>query len=148
MTSSPDYSAKAGTRGFTIIEILMVLAILGLLVGVLLSNVTHSFGSAKISVAKLFVQQTMRTSLTRYDIDMGSYPTTEDGLQSLIKAPADKADRWQGPYLDAPNGKLPLDPWGHDYKYVSPGVHNKDSYDLWSVGPDGVDGTADDVGNW
>ena len=78
---------------------------------------------------------------------MGDYPSTAEGLAALIAAPADKADRWHGPYVEN-NKKLPLDPWKHDYKYAYPGTHNKDGYDLWSTGPDGVDGTPDDIGNW
>lgn len=140
--------APTSADAFTILEILVVLAILGLLAGLLFNGLSKNFGAAKVSVARIFVQQTARTPLTRYSIDIGSFPTTEEGMAALLKAPSDKADRWQGPYMDSPNGKVPLDPWGHEYKYVSPGVRNKDGYDLWSVGPDGVDGTPDDVGNW
>jgi general secretion pathway protein G len=139
---------RSAIRAFTILEIMVVLAILGLLVGVLMSGLKGSFSSAKVSVARLFVQQTLRASLTRYDIDMGGYPSTQEGLDALIHAPADKADRWQGPYADFPGGKIPLDPFGNAYKYANPGTHNKDGYDLWSMGPDGQDGTADDIGNW
>jgi general secretion pathway protein G len=137
---------RSRSGGFTILEILVVLAILGLLIGVLLNGLTKSYSKAQTQVARLFVQQTMRTALTRYSLDLGTYPTTDEGLQSLISAPADKADRWQGPYLEG--GKIPLDPWGREYKYLSPGAHNKDSYDIWSLGPSGQDGGTDNIGNW
>ena len=127
-------------------ELLVVLAILGLLAGLAISNVTGIFGGAQTTTAKLFVQQSMKTSLFTYRIAMGDYPTTAEGLQALITAPSDKADRWHGPYIDPP--KMPLDPWQEPYQYAYPGTHNKGAYDLWSKGPDKQSGTDDDIGNW
>lgn len=136
----------AAKKAFTLMEILVALAILGLLVGLAITNVDKIFGNAQSSTAKLFVNESMKTALTTYRIQVGDYPSTAEGLQALAAAPADKVDRWHGPYVN--DGKIPQDPWGHDYKYAYPGTHNKDSYDLWSMGPDGVEGTADDVTNW
>jgi general secretion pathway protein G len=138
-------SAQA-LRAFTLLEILVVLAIIGLLAGLAISNVDKIFGGAQVTTAQLFVQQSMKTSLTTYSIHLGSYPTTAEGLQALITAPANKADRWRGPYIEG--GKVPLDPWGEPYQYRSPGTKNKSGYDLYSKGPDRVDGNEDDIGNW
>ena len=89
---------------------------------------------------------TMQAPLAGYKIHMGDYPTTAQGLQALSTAPADKAERWRGPYLQ--ENKIPTDPWGEPYQYRYPGVKNKDRYDLWSKGPDKTADTADDIGNW
>ncbi|MBN2476754.1 MAG: type II secretion system major pseudopilin GspG [Pirellulales bacterium] len=88
----------------------------------------------------------LETSLACYQLDLGVYPTTDEGLAALTSKPATAGtqEKWQGPYAS----ELPRDPWGHDYRYRRPGKHQPDSFDLWSVGPDGLDGTADDVGNW
>jgi general secretion pathway protein G len=133
---------------FTLIEILIALAILGMLVAVSVSKLTNILGGASRNVASMFVNQELKTPLTTYRIDMGDYPTTDQGLGALYVAPANAADRWHGPYAEGNSGKLPDDPWGHPYHYVYPGVHNKGGYDLWSSGPDGVDGNDDDIKNW
>jgi general secretion pathway protein G len=131
---------------FTLLEILVVLAIIGMLVGLAVTNVGNLFSKSQQDIAKLFVTQSMQAPLTVYKIHMGDFPTTAEGLQALITAPANKADRWRGPYLQ--DGKLPLDPWQEPYQYRYPGVKNKATYDLWSKGPDKTDGTEDDIGNW
>jgi general secretion pathway protein G len=152
--SSPNAACpcRAGTprrrSGFTLVEILVVLAIIGLLVGLAVTNLGKVFGGAQISAARLFVNDSMKTALTTYRIQMGNYPSTDDGLQALITPPADQTDRWQGPYIEVQGGKLPLDPWQRPYHYRFPGTHNKDGYDLWSTGPSGVDGGDDNIGNW
>jgi len=132
--------------GFTLLEILVVLAIIGLLVGLAVSNVGKIFGGSQTDIARIFVTTSMQTPLTTYRIHMGDYPSTSEGLAALVNAPSAKADRWQGPYLA--DGNLPKDPWGEPYQYRNPGTHNKTGYDLWSKGPDKQDGTPDDVGNW
>ncbi|MBL9218563.1 MAG: type II secretion system major pseudopilin GspG [Opitutaceae bacterium] len=134
--------------GFTLLEILVVLAIIGLLAGLAISNSDKIFGQSQEAVAKVFVRDSLKTSLVRYRIDLGDYPSTAEGMQALLTAPAGKAERWHGPYIDAPGGHAPVDPWGEPYQYRYPGVKNKDSYDLFSKGPDKTEGTEDDVGNW
>src|SRR4051812_33127259 len=95
---------------FTLLEILVVLAIIGLLAGLAITNVDKIFGGAQVSTVRLQVRDSMRTSLTSYRIAMGDYPTTSEGLQALLNAPSSKGDRWHGPYLEPP--VIPKDPWG------------------------------------
>jgi general secretion pathway protein G len=142
---SPRRTAS-GRRAFTLLEIMIALAILGLLVGLAVTNLDTVFGGAQVSTAKLFVNESIKLPLTSYRIHLGDYPTTAEGLQALITPPAAKADRWHGPYLA--DGKLPLDPWGDPYVYRYPGTKNKKGYDVFSKGPDKAEGTADDIGNW
>lgn len=130
-------------------ELLVVLAILGLLAGLAISNVSGIFSGAQDSTARLFVKETMKAPLFTYNIQMGGFPSTAEGLAALITAPGDKADRWRGPYIT--ESKVPLDPWGEPYQYANPGTHNKSGivpYDLWSKGPDKISGNDDDIGNW
>jgi general secretion pathway protein G len=145
--SRSSYSLRR-QRGFTLVEILTVLAIVGLLIGVVVSNTDKIFGQSQESVARIFVRDSLKTSLVRYRIDLGDYPTTAEGLNALITAPSSNADRWRGPYMDALGGKLPLDPWGQPYEYRYPGVKNPGGYDLFSKGLDKTPDTADDIGNW
>lgn len=134
-------------RAFTLLELMVVLAILGLLATLAISNLDNIFGDARLKTTRLFVKQSVKLPLRSYQVAMGDYPSTAEGLQALITAPSSKADRWGGPYLDT-DGKVPLDAWDEPYQYRYPGVKNKNSYDIWSKGADKIDGTADDIGNW
>lgn len=125
-----------------------MLAIIGLLAGLAVSNSDKIFGSSQAAVAKIFVRDSLKTSLVRYRVDMGDFPSTAEGIQALLTAPASKAGRWQGPYADTTGNRLPTDPWGEPYQYRFPGTKNPGSYDLFSKGPDKVEGTEDDLGNW
>lgn len=147
MLRSPSRQIHRATlRGFTLLEIMIAIAILGLLVALGVSNVGTLFGGAQVSTAQLFVSDSIKLPLTTYRIQMGDYPSTAEGLQALITPPASHAERWHGPYLQ--DGKLPLDPWGEPYIYRYPGTHNKAGYDIFSKGPDHNEGTKDDIGNW
>jgi general secretion pathway protein G len=134
---------RRAARAFTLLEILIALAILGLLVGLAVADLGGIFDNSRISAAKLFVQDGIKTPLFTYKMAMGTYPSTNDGLNALIAAPSTNADNWRGPYLA--DGKLPPDPWGQPYQYCNPGVHNKNSYDVWSKGPPDK---PTDIGNW
>ena len=144
MTLVPSSSHRELRRGFTLIEIMVVLAILGLLVAVLVRNVGGDLDRGQRQAAELFVKTTLSLPLTNYRIDMGTYPTTAVGLDGLVTQPQGGGN-WKGPYLEGP---VPLDPWQQPYEYRYPGTHNKSSYDLFSKGPDLTAGTEDDVGNW
>lgn len=133
---------------FTLLEILVTLAIIGLLAGLAISNSDKIFGQSQEAVARIFVRDSLKTSLTRYNMDVGNFPSTAEGLNALVTPPANKAERWRGPYAAAPGGQLPVDPWGEPYRYRYPGTKNKNGYDLFSVGPDKAEGTEDDIGNW
>lgn len=141
-------SFRASRRAFTLLEILVVLAIIGLLVGLAVTRVGGIFGAKQEDIARLFVNSSVKTPLTAYRIDMGGYPSTAEGLQALVTAPQNKGDNWKGPYIETPGGKLPSDPWQEPYVYRYPGVKNKDNYDLFSKGADKTEGTPDDIGNW
>ncbi len=142
--STPFPSSRRS--GFTLLEIIVVLGILGLLVGVLVVNVTGNLNRGQEDTARIFVKTTLQTPLTTYRIDVGDYPSTAEGLQVLVTAPASRADRWRGPYTA--DGKIPLDPWGEPYQYRYPGTKNPRSFDLFSKGPDRQPDTQDDIGNW
>lgn len=131
-------------RGFTIIELVLVIAILGLISGVVIANLGGIFGGTQEDAAELMVSTTFKTPLLKYRIDMGGYPTTAEGLKALIEAPSQRTHLWKGPYSD----EVPVDPWQTPFKYVYPGIKNPSGYDLYSAGPDRQFDTADDIGNW
>jgi len=97
------------------------------------------------SIAETFVNEVLETPLLSYRQNTGSFPPTWPGLLSLVRRPDGVTD-WNGPYLIT--REIPLDPWGAAYHYRFPGIHNPTGYDCWSSGPDKIDGTADDIGNW
>lgn len=131
-------------KGFTLIEILLVIAIIGALAAMVVPRLTGRSEKAREAAAKADIRANIATALRMYELDVGSYPTTEQGMDALLKTPSGvNASNWKGPYLEA----KPADPWGRPYQYKSPGAKNPTSYDLFSLGKDGVEGT-DDVGNW
>ena len=101
---------------------------------------------ANINAAKAQIES-LESTLRFYRADLNDYPATSQGLESLREPPADLVDpnKWQGPYLEDP---VPLDPWGNPYQYEYPGQYSQDKPDIWSFGPDGANGSEDDVGNW
>jgi len=96
----PDRPKPSAIRGFTLMEILVVLAIVALLVGLSVTRLGALFDSAKINTAQVFVNESMKAPLFTYKMQMGDYPSTEEGLLALVAPPASKADKWQGPYLE------------------------------------------------
>ena len=134
-------------RGFSLIEILLVVVIIGVLAAMVVPNLAGKGKKARLSAARADIEANLGTALDLYELDVGSYPTTDQGLKALIVRPSSgaAADQWGGPYLK--KKAVPLDPWKNDYVYVSPGTHNTDSYDLSSLGPDGIE-SKDDVVNW
>jgi general secretion pathway protein G len=129
-------------RGFTLVELLLVLAILAILAGLVYPQITKRAEGARITAAKVQIA-TFTTALQTFAVDNGSFPKGKDGLAQLLQRPANTPN-WQGPYLD----KLPADPWSHGYVFEFPGKHPPVSFDLMSAGPDGQPGTADEITNW
>jgi general secretion pathway protein G len=130
-----------------------LIAFLGIPIALIISFVLYPniFEGRFRSIPEDYVTLVIPPLLEAYKADTGSYPTTAQGLIALRKLPAGLKNwkDWKGPYVDPLKVKdVPLDPWGHPYHYRSPGLHNPATYDVWSVGPDSADGTADDIGNW
>jgi len=123
----------ASRAGFTLLEIMLVVIIIALLAGSVMMMVGGELEEARKATAKADVTA-MKTSLVMFNAKNGGYPTTEQGLQSLVTAKL--------------RDEVPKDPWGVPYNYESPGKHNPDSYDLYSSGTDRKAGTSDDIGNW
>jgi len=128
----------SGRGGFTLLEIIVVVFILSLLVAIVAPKIMGRTDDAKIADAKVQIKN-FETALKLYKIDNGSYPTTEQGLESLIEKPTTgqvPGKYREGGYLE--QKKIPLDPWGNPYMYVSPGVHG--DFDILSYGADGKEG--------
>jgi general secretion pathway protein G len=128
-------------RGFTLVEILLVVTIIGILAALVIPNIVGKSDEARRKKAFADVNGGLKTALGMYEVDTGRYPGS---LNDLFVQPSDVRG-WKGPYVD---GQLPEDPWGHPYVYIYPGRKNTSGYDLYSVGMDGQDGTQDDIGNW
>ncbi|HDN85643.1 MAG: type II secretion system protein GspG [Candidatus Omnitrophota bacterium] len=128
-------------EGFTLIELMLVVIIIGALVAMVFPRLTGRSEQARIAAAKADINVNIATALKLYELDNGAFPTTQEGLKALLSKPP-SAVNWNGPYLE----KKPIDPWGREYKYISPGKHNPD-YDLYSLGRDGVE-SGDDITNW
>lgn len=136
---------KRRARGFTLIELLVVLVILGLLAALAGPRVIGYLGGAKSDSAQLQIEE-LGSALDLFHLEVGRYPSTQEGLQALVQAPGG-ADKWRGPYLK--KKEVPKDPWGNDYRYQSPGQHGP--YDLSSLGADnreGGEGENKDLVSW
>ena len=131
-------------RGFTLVELLLVLTILAILAAIVLPGLTKRSTQARQAAAKSDIA-TFGTAIDMFEVDNGYYPKGGDGLQSLMIKPRDAKETWKGPYLK--KNKIPVDPWGRPYVYESPGKHNPKSYDIYSKGEDGTGGN-NAIGNW
>ena len=127
-------------KGFTLIEKMLVVAIIGVLAAMVVPRLTGRTQQTKIAVTQADVDVNIPLALDLYELDMGQFPT-EPGALMENKT---NSDSWHGPYLK----KMPKDAWGQEYIYKSSGTHNKYGYDMSSAGPDGQSGTNDDICNW
>jgi general secretion pathway protein G len=138
-------AARYGEQGFTLIEILVVITIIGLIMGLVGPRVLNYLSEAKSKAAKIQIES-FASALDLYFLDTGRYPTTSEGLTALVQRPGNTLP-WNGPYLKG--GVVPTDPWGNPYVYRMPGQHG--TYDMISYGSDGNEGgtgAASDVTSW
>ena len=137
------------SRGFTLLEIMVVVVIIGILIGLIAPNIIGRVDQARVTGAKTDIA-TLSQALDLYKLDNHFYPTTDQGLQALLKKPTTPPipQNWRpGGYLK--KHKIPIDPWGNAYRYISPGTTGP--YDLYSLGADGKEGGQGndaDIGNW
>jgi len=138
-------SDKGTETGFTLLELLVVLGIIALLAGIVGPQVMKHMGASKTKAARVQIED-LSAALDMYKLDVGKYPSSEQGLSALVEKPSD-SKRWNGPYLR--KVKVPQDPWIQDYNYASPGKHGK--FDLYSYGADekeGGEGEDQDINSW
>lgn len=135
---------RAQRLGFTLMELLLVLMILVVLASMAITTFTGTQEEALKNAAKGQVG-IFKSAVNLYKFHTKEYP---QALDNLTQKPSDSrlANNWHGPYLDTTS--VPQDPWDRDYHFAAPGKHNTESFDVWSTGPDGQDGSADDIGNW
>ncbi len=142
---------RARRKGFTLMEVLLVLVILVVLMGFAVPSLLGSKKKADIDAAKTQIGL-FRTALEKYALDLNTFPDTEQGLDVLIVEPTDLEEEqvanWAGPYITTTSKEAPRDPWGKKYYYEFPSTHDSEYPDIWSSGPDGKEGTEDDIVNW
>lgn len=131
---------KLARRAFTLVEMLLVVTIIGILAALVIPKIVGRGEQARETAAYTDIHGGIKTALDQFEVDNGMYPKS---LQDLVTQPS-YAKSWHGPYLD----KLPVDPWQQPYVYYFPGKHTANTYDLLSLGPDGKEGTDDDVVSW
>jgi general secretion pathway protein G len=133
---------RKSEKGFTLIELIVVLVILGLLAAVVVPNITKHLSKSKEQIARIQIKE-LEGALQMFAFDVGRYPTNSEGLEALVSNPGN-VEAWKGPYV---NKALPLDPWGKAYVYRNPGTHGGE-FDLLALGPSGVEGQGEEIGNW
>lgn len=133
-------------RGFTLIEVMLVLVIISTIAGLSVVAVIQTQKRAYMRAAEAKISA-LDEPLKMYALDVGDFPMTEDGLDALYQCPSsvDDPSKWGGKYIEEP---IALDPWGMPYQYEYPGSNSPDTYDLWSFGPDKINGTEDDITSW
>ncbi len=146
MTLAPA-SERRGRRGFTLVEVLLVLVILVIIGSIAVTAYIPMQRRANIDAARAQIKA-LKGPLSLYRLHMNDYPATEQGLEALLMAPQDYTggSGWSGPYLDSRSA--PLDPWGQPYRYEYPGRHGGEMPDVWSAGPDKISDSEDDIGSW
>ena len=136
-----NFEDSRSEKGFSLIELIVVLVILGLLAAIVAPNVYNKLAKGKDQIAKIQIKE-IEGALQLFSFDMGRYPESSEGLDSLVRNPAN-VDSWKGPYLAK---ALLADPWGRPYAYRCPGTHG--DFDLFSFGADGTEGNEDDICSW
>jgi len=147
--SRDRYSRLLREAGFTLVELIAVMIILGLLGSVVTIGISGQIKRARTQTTNTQISQ-IGQAISTFHLDCGFYPTS---IQDLLTEPTSRVCKGftAGGYLEAKGAaarEIPTDPWGNPYGYSAPGVHNPESYDLWSYGADGEDGTPDDISNW
>ncbi|MFW8591158.1 type II secretion system major pseudopilin GspG [Glaciecola sp. 2405UD65-10] len=144
MNRNKNAISKAQEQGFTLIEIMVVLFIIGIMAAVVAPQILGNRDVAQVKKAAVDIQQ-LEGAMERYNLHTNTYPTTEQGLEALVSAPTIDPIPRRYP-AEGIIKRLPLDPWGNEYVLLNPGELG--TYDLYSAGPDGLQGTEDDIGNW
>ena len=139
-------SLQKRSAGFTLLEIMVVVIIIGVLAATIIPQFMGTTHDAKVSAAKADVAQ-LENALERFNLHMDRYPTMDEGLKVLVESPTGEDKKWRGPYIKL----LRPDPWGNPYQYRVPGMHHATTFDVWSRGADGQDGGEGpnaDIGYW
>ncbi len=137
---NPKSEIRSRRSAFTLVELMLVVTIIGILAALVIPKIAGRSEQARATAAYADIHGGIKTALDAFEVDNGFYPKS---LQDLVQQPSN-AKNWHGPYLEA----LPVDPWGNPYVYYYPGKHNTTGYDLLSMGPDGKEGTDDDIVSW